>query len=63
MSRDEALYRGYRRVELEKLYSHRHRIEGYDGYLERWPRGERRGTGAPRGDPGSHLREAGRGDL
>ena len=38
MSRDEAVYRGYRRVELEKLYSHRHRIEGYDGYLERWPR-------------------------
>ena len=38
MSRDEAVYRGYRRAELELLYSHRHRIEGYDGYLERWPR-------------------------
>ena len=38
MSRDEAVYRGYRRFELEKLYSHRHRIDGYDGYLERWPR-------------------------
>ena len=38
MSRDDAVYRGYRRAELERLYSHRHRIEGYDGYLERWPR-------------------------
>ena len=38
MSRDDAVYRGYRRSELERLYSHRHRIEGYDGYLERWPR-------------------------
>ena len=38
MNRDDALYRGYRRGELERLYSHRHRIEGYDGYLERWPR-------------------------
>ena len=38
MKRDGAVYRGYRRDELELLYSHRHRIEGYDGYLERWPR-------------------------
>ena len=37
MNRDDAVYRGYRRAELELLYSHRHRIEGYDGYLERWP--------------------------
>jgi len=32
-----AVYRGYTKGELETLYSHRHRIEGYDGYLERWP--------------------------
>ena len=38
MNRDETVYRGYRHDELELLYSHRHRIEGYDGYLERWPR-------------------------
>ena len=38
MNRDGAVYRGYRAAELELLYSHRHRIEGYDGYLERWPR-------------------------
>lgn len=38
MKRDTAVYRGYRAAELELLYSHRHRIAGYDGYLERWPR-------------------------
>ena len=38
MTRDAAVYRGYRAAELELLYSHRHRIEGYDAYLERWPR-------------------------
>ena len=31
------VYRGYNVAALETLYSHRHRIEGYDGYLERWP--------------------------
>ena len=38
MMRDDAVYRGYSPGELERLYSHRHRIEGYDDYLERWPR-------------------------
>ena len=38
MKHDGAVYRGYGRDALELLYSHRHRIEGYDGYLERWPR-------------------------
>lgn len=32
-----AVYRGYTKDELDTLYSHRHRIEGYDGYLKRWP--------------------------
>jgi arylformamidase len=32
-----AVYRGYTKDELELLYSHRHRIEGYEGYFERWP--------------------------
>ncbi len=31
------LYRGYNKAQLEELYSHRHRIEGYDSYFERWP--------------------------
>ena len=31
------VYFGYTAAELEALYSHRHRIDGYDGYLERWP--------------------------
>ena len=38
MTSDDAVYRGYSPGELERLYSHRHRIEGYDNYLERWPR-------------------------
>ena len=38
MIRDDAVYRGYSRGELERFYSHGHRIEGYDDYLERWPR-------------------------
>lgn len=32
-----AVYRGYTKGELDQLYSQRHRIEGYDRYLERWP--------------------------
>ena len=31
------VYHGYSVSALESLYSHRHRIDGYDGYLERWP--------------------------
>ena len=32
------VYLGHSAAELETLYSHRHRIDDYDGYLERWPR-------------------------
>ncbi len=32
-----AVYGGYTKDQLDQLYSQRHRIDGYDGYLERWP--------------------------
>lgn len=32
-----AVYRGFTKDELDTLYAHRHRIEGYDDYFERWP--------------------------
>ncbi|MEQ8248735.1 MAG: alpha/beta hydrolase [Alphaproteobacteria bacterium] len=33
----DAIYRGHTKDELDQLYSQRHRIDGYDGYLKRWP--------------------------
>ena len=33
----EIVYGGYTKDQLDQLYSQRHRIDGYDGYLKRWP--------------------------
>ena len=33
----EIVYGEYTKCQLDQLYSQRHRIEGYDSYLKRWP--------------------------